>query len=82
MSGKRCIDCYGYQDASYYERVYLRLMLPWYRRSWQALMIVTDGHDYDVWCCGEHVASLPYFNQHAINYAVGYYEQYKEVTGR
>lgn len=82
MNGKRCIDCYGYQDASYYEQVYLRLMVPWYRGDWGAVEIITGGCDYELWCAGEHLATLPYFNRQALQEAVKYYEQFKTVTGR
>lgn len=83
MSGKRCvIDCFNYQEASLEEQVYLRLMVPWYRGNWDNVVIITAGRSYELWCDGEHLATLPYFNRCALESAVKYYEEFKVVTGR
>ena len=82
MSGKRCIDCFSYREASLEEQVYLRLMVPWYRGDWDDVEIITAGSSYELWCAGEHLATLPYFNQQVLNTAVQYYEEFKVVTGR
>lgn len=82
MSGKRCIDCFSYREDSFYEQVYLRLMVPWYRGNWSDVQIITAGRDYELWCGSEHLATLPYFNWQALNMAVQYYEEFKVVTGR
>lgn len=83
MSGKRCvIDCFSYCAASLEEQVYLRLMVPWYRGNWDNVVIITAGRSYELWCAGEHLATLPYFNRQALAMAVQYYEEFKVVTGR
>ena len=83
MSGKRCmIDCFNYRGASFYEQVYLRLMVPWYRGNWDNVVIITAGRSYELWRAGEHLATLPYINRQALQEAVKYYEQFKVVTGR
>ena len=82
MSGKHYIDCFSYRDASLYEQVYLRLMVPWYRGNWDNVEIITAGRNYELWRAGEHLATLPYFNRQALQEAVKYYEEFKVVTGR
>ena len=83
MSGKHyMIDCFNYREASLYEQVYLRLMVPWYRGNWDKVEIITAGRSYELWCAGEHLATLPYFNRQALAMAVQYYEEFKVVTGR
>lgn len=83
MSGKHyMIDCFNYREASFYEQVYLRLMVPWYRGNWDKVEIITAGRSYELWRAGEHLATLPYFNRQALAMAVQYYEEFKVVTGR
>lgn len=83
MNGKRyVVDCFSYREASFYEQVYLRLMVPWYRGNWDKVEIITAGRNYELWCAGEHLATLPYFNRRALEAAVQYYEEFKVVTGR